>query len=120
MVKKIMKSDDGKYHIKGEVFDELEGSRAKVWHKVAYKTKGGLTRDKFIMNKHGKIVSKAKALADDPLKPLRDAGYKTRKGTFGSFKSKSKTMKKNQKKRKTAKKGKKGKKGKTQSKRGKR
>ena len=106
MVKKIMKSEDGKYHIKGEVFDELEGSRAKVWHKVAYKTKGGLTRDKFIMNKHGKIVSKAKALADDPLKPLRDAGYKTRK--------------KNQKKRKTAKKGKKGKKGKTQSKRGKR
>ena len=44
-----MKSEDGKYHIKGEVFDELEGSRAKVWHKVAYKTKGGLTRDKFIM-----------------------------------------------------------------------
>lgn len=115
-----MKSEDGKYHIKGEVFDELEGSRAKVWHKVAYKTKGGLTRDKFIMNKHGKIVSKAKALADDPLKPLRDAGYKTKKGKFGSFKTKSKTMKNKKNKRKTMKKGKsgkKGKKGKTQSKR---
>ena len=29
-MKKILKESDGKYHIKGHVYDELIGSRAKV------------------------------------------------------------------------------------------
>ena len=47
-MKKHMKSADGKYHIKGHVFERLVGSRAQVWHGTAYKTKGDLVKSDFI------------------------------------------------------------------------
>ena len=43
-MKKVMKSADGKYHVKGVVCELLIGSRAQVWHGTAYKTPGGLTK----------------------------------------------------------------------------
>jgi hypothetical protein len=37
------------------------GSREDVWNCKAYKTSGGLTKDDFIINSKGKIVSKKKS-----------------------------------------------------------
>ena len=39
-----MKGSDGKYHINGQSYDMLVGSRAQVFHGTAYKTSGGLTK----------------------------------------------------------------------------
>lgn len=89
MVKKIVKSDDGKYHIKGCVFDMLVGSRAQVHHGTAYKTSGDLTKKDIMMNKHGRIVSVKKHNTAKKEKRLVKAGYITRKGVFGSVKNKS-------------------------------
>ena len=61
-MKKHMKSGDGKYHIKGHVFERLVGSRAQVWHGTAYKTKGDLVKSDFNKTKRGKITSKKKTL----------------------------------------------------------
>lgn len=110
MVKRAHKSDDGMYHIKGDKFPVLVGSRAQVMHKTAYKTTGGLTKKDLKKNKHGKIVSKAKSRkGPEMLKRLHDKGYFTRKGKFGAIK-KTKKAKKGSNKTKKAKKGKKSKK----------
>jgi hypothetical protein len=85
-MKKHMKHDDGKYHIKGKKFEQLEGSRAQVWHGTAYKTAGGLTHEDLLKNKHGRIVSKLKHKTAKKEKRLEKAGYKTRKGEFGAVK----------------------------------
>jgi DVNP family len=59
------------------------GTRAMVWHGTAHHTSGGLTKDKLMMNKRGKIVSrKAHARGKKSLKHLIKAGYKAKKGTF--------------------------------------
>ena len=84
MVKRVHKSSDGLYHVNGGKFKGLIGSRAQVMHSTVYKTKGGLTKNKLKFNKHGKIVSRAKS-SSNPLKRLTDAGYRTKKGEFGSF-----------------------------------
>lgn len=102
-MKRVSKHTDGKYHIKGRVYDMLEGSRAQVWHETAYKTTGGLVRDDLMMNKHGRIVSMAKHKTAKKEKRLEKAGYFTKKGKFGYVK---KTAKKGGYKHKTAKKGK--------------
>ena len=39
------------------------GTRTEVWENKAEKTVSGLTRDKFMLNKRGKVVSKARSLA---------------------------------------------------------
>lgn len=85
-MKRIMKQDDGKYHVKGKVYDLLEGSRAQVWHETAYKTTGGLTKKDLMMNKHGRIVSKTKHKTAKKERRLEKAGYKTKKGEFGAVK----------------------------------
>lgn len=82
-----MKSDDGKYHIKGKKFDMLIGSRAQVHHGTAYKTPGNLTKTHIMMNKHGRIVSVKKHHTAKREKRLVKAGYVTRKGVFGSVKN---------------------------------
>ena len=82
-----MKSADGLYHVKGRTYKKLEGSRAEVWHHTAYKTPGGLTRDKLHQNKHGRIVSKKKYFTAKKEKRLEKAGYKTKKGKFGAIKT---------------------------------
>ena len=96
-----MRSEDGMYHIKGSKFELLEGSRAQVWHGTAYKTPGGLTKDKLLKNKHGEIVSKKKHLSAKKEKRLEKYGFFTKKGKFGYVKKTPKKRKtKTQKKRK--------------------
>lgn len=85
-MKKILKESDGKYHIKGHVYDELIGSRAKVWHRTAYKTKYGLTKEDLLKTKRGKIVSKRKSQTAKKEKRLEKHGYFTVKGKFGAVK----------------------------------
>jgi len=51
------------------------GTRAEVWAGTAERTVSGLTRDKFMLNKRNKVVSKARSLASqknvDRLKPFQ-------------------------------------------------
>jgi hypothetical protein len=92
MVKRLDASADGMYHSGGAKYKMNRGSRAQVWHKTALKTAGGLTRSQLKMNKHGRIVSLKKSKSN-PLKRLTAAGYKTKKGVFGSTKNGKATRK---------------------------
>jgi len=83
MTKKIMKADDGMYHINGHKFPMLIGSRAQVMHGTAYKTKGKLIKSHLMMNKHGHVVSKKVHARAKREKRLEKAGYFTKKGKFG-------------------------------------
>ena len=85
-MKRPTKNSDGMYHIKGKKYPVLKGSRRLVWNKTAFKTMGGLTRTKLMMNKHGRIVSKKKHHTEKKNKRLEKAGYKPKKGTFKAFK----------------------------------
>jgi len=98
-MKRIMRKDDGKYHIKGKVYELLEGSRAQVWHGTAYRTTGGLTKSDLMMNKHGRIVSKTKHKTAKKEKRLEKAGYKTEKGKFGAVKVNTKKSKRSTRRR---------------------
>lgn len=89
MVKRHSKGDDGKYHIEGKSYEQLVGSRAQVHHGTAYKTAGDLTKKDLLMNKHGRIVSKAKHNTAKKEKRLEKAGYFTKKGKFGYVKKNS-------------------------------
>ena len=82
---------------------ETFGSRAKVWHKKAKKTRGGLTKKDLKKNKWGRIVSRRKSLQAKRNKTLKKAGYYTKKGTFGSFKKEKKEKKKTKKNKKVKK-----------------
>jgi hypothetical protein len=62
------------------------GSRAQVWHGTAKRTPGGLLKKDLLMNKHGRIVSKAKSIKAKKEKRLEKAGYFTKKGKFGFVK----------------------------------
>ena len=86
MPKRHTKGSDGKYHVGDKKYDLLSGSRAQVWHGTAYKTSGGLTKDKFVQNKHGRIVSKSKHTTAKREKRLQKHGYTARKGKFGAVK----------------------------------
>jgi hypothetical protein len=94
MAKKILRSQDGMYHIKGKKYQMLIGSRAQVWHETAYKTEGGLTKDKLMKNKRDHIVSKKKHLTAKKEKRLEKAGYFTKKGKFGYVKKSPKKTRK--------------------------
>lgn len=96
MGKRHQKDCDGMYHINGKKYEELKGSRAKVYHGTAYKTTGGLTKSDLEMNKHGRIVSKSKAATAKREKRLEKAGYKPTKGKFVVMR---KSMKKSSKKK---------------------
>ena len=74
------------------------GSRIQVYRGHAKKTSGGLTKSHLMMNKHGRVVSKAKHLTAKKEMRLLKHGYGTKKGKFGyvkvgSKKSKSRKMK---------------------------
>jgi len=77
---------DGMYLIKGQKFEMLEGSRAQVVHKTAYKTSGGLKLSDLVQNKHGRIVSKKKHHTAKKENRLVKAGFGTKKGQFGFVK----------------------------------
>ena len=101
-MKNVMKNEDGKYRINSNVYDNLVGTRAQVWHGTAYKTgygKQGLTKKELMMNKHGRIVSVLKHNTAKKEKRLEKAGYFTQKGKFGYVKKskRKKTQKKTQK-----------------------
>jgi hypothetical protein len=72
-----------KIHKGGKTFKELCGSRKKVWNRTAYKTTGGLTRDKLILNKWGRIVSRKMHKRAKKEKRLEKLGFKAKKGKFG-------------------------------------
>ena len=97
MTKKVMKSSDGMYHVKGRKYNQLVGSRAQVWHRSAYKTSGGLTREELHMNKNGRVVSKKKHQTAKAEKRLEKAGYFTRKGKFGFVRRDDKKTRKRRK-----------------------
>ena len=56
------KSKDGLYHIVGNTFEILRGTRAEVWNGKAYQTTGGVPKSGLIINVTGKIVSKVKSV----------------------------------------------------------
>lgn len=79
------------YHAGGNTFEELIGTRAKVFHGTAYKTAGGLTKQDLEQNKKtGRIVSKRKAAEARKTRRLEKAGYKPVKGKFVVMRKSSK------------------------------
>ena len=64
---------------------KTEGSRAEVMHNTALRTSGGLTKVDLKYNKNGRIVSKKMSRTAKKENRLVKAGYKTKKGEFGSF-----------------------------------
>jgi hypothetical protein len=89
-MKRICKrASDGGVIVKGNHYNSCVGSRAEVGHKSAYKTSGGLTKSDIIKNKHGRWVSKRLSQIAKKEKRLEKAGYRTKKGKFGSFRVKS-------------------------------
>ena len=93
----VVKQDGGKRK------HSAVGSRAQVLHGNADHTSGGLKKKDLIMNKHGRIVSKAKSITAKKEKRLEKAGYFTKKGKFGFVKkegSRKKSRKSSRKSRK--------------------
>jgi len=80
------RSADGFYHIHGKKYEMLRGSRAQVFHGTAHKTDGtpGLTKEKLLMNKHGRIVSAKKHATAKREKRLAKHGWTAKKGKFGA------------------------------------
>ena len=76
------------------------GTRAQVWHGTAKKTSGGLMKNDLMMNKAGRIVSRAKHNTAKKEMRLVKYGYGTKKGKFGFVKigTKSRRSKKGSKK----------------------
>jgi len=99
------KHSDGMYHIHGNKYEQLCGSRAQVWHGTAYKTDGtpGLKKHDILMNKWGRIVSKKKHNTAKKEKRLEKHGFFAKKGKFGVVKkdsNKNRTKRKNKTKKK--------------------
>ncbi len=74
------------------------GTRAQVWHGTAKKTSGGLHKGDLMMNKAGRIVSKAKHFTAKKEMRLLKHGYGTKKGKFGYVKVGSRKHRKGSKK----------------------
>lgn len=89
---------DHMYHINGNKFQLMTGSRVQVMNKTAYKTPGGLKKNDLMLNKWGRIVSKLKHKTAKRERRLEKAGFFAQKGKFGVVKKES------TKKRRTAKK----------------
>lgn len=79
-------------------FEKTVGTRAQVWHGTCKKTSGGLTKSDLMMNKAGRIVSKAKHFTAKKEMRLVKHGYGTKKGKFGFVKIGSKKHRKGRKK----------------------
>jgi len=63
-LKRIAKDKDGFFHIGNYSYPKLFGDRQEVWDRKAYKTTGNLSKEDFILNKTGQIVSKKKFLLE--------------------------------------------------------
>ena len=95
------KGEDGKYHIKGKVFELLIGTRAQVWHGTAYKTSGGLLKEDLFQNKNGRIVSRRKHVTAKREKRLEKHGFFAQKGKFGMVQRHARTKHKRARKHST-------------------
>lgn len=93
-MRKQHKAADGKYHIGNNVFENLVGSRAQVYHGTAYKTSGGLLKKDLVQNKRGRIVSKRKLETAKREKRLEKHGYFAEKGKFGAVRRSAKKSRK--------------------------
>jgi len=98
-MRRILKAEDGKYHVSGKSFSVLEGSRQQVGHGTAYKTSGGLTKKDLMYTKRGRWVSKKKHMTAKKEKRLEKHGFFAQKGKFGYVK-RDKTSSKTKKTRK--------------------
>lgn len=85
-MKRPVRQEDGFYYIKGKRYPELFGSREQVMNETAYKTTGGLTSDKLMMNGRGRIVSREKYYTSKKERRLEKYGYFAKKGRFGYVK----------------------------------
>jgi len=97
IMKRPQRQEDGTYHINGNKFRELFGSRQQVMNGTAYKTAGELVKTDLMMNKWGRIVSKKKHASAKKEKRLLKSGYTAKKGKFGYVKvgtKKNRNMKK--------------------------
>jgi hypothetical protein len=88
----------------GRLRTKRYGTRAEVWHGKARMTQGRLTKEDFVMNEYGYIVSKRKSkLMKSKENPLRQKGLlqkkksKNKKGKFGPQRKKNKTKNKTNK-----------------------
>ena len=97
MVRRHTKQDDGMYHIGGHKYAMLEGSRAQVWHRRAYKTSGGLKHADLMQNDEGRIVSKVKSKLGKSQKNLGKFLQPKGSGKFGPHTAKKGGMKKHRK-----------------------
>jgi len=97
-MKRPSRHADGYYHIDGQKYKELFGSRIQVWNKTAYKTAGLLTRSHLMMNKNHRIVSTKKHKTAKKEKRLEKYGYFAQKGKFGYVKRDTKKRRKSLKK----------------------
>ena len=57
-----IKSNDELYHIDVNTYEILRGTREDAWNGKSYLTTGGVPKSGLIINKAGKIVSKAKSV----------------------------------------------------------
>ena len=90
---RILKGEDGMYHVNGKAYPVLIGSRQQVGHETAYKTSGKLTKKNLIQTKDGRWRSLSKHKSAKKEKRLEKAGYFAQKGKFGYVK-RDKTFKK--------------------------
>jgi hypothetical protein len=97
-MKRPVRQENGTYHIHGKTYKELFGSRTQVFNQNAYKTEGGLTKDKLMMNKWGRIVSVLKHKTAKKENRLEKAGYFTKKGKFGCVQKTARKTRKHSKK----------------------
>jgi hypothetical protein len=99
-MKRPTRSSDGYYHINGNKYRELFGSRIQVWNGNAYKTEGNLVKSNLMLNKRHRIVSRKKYHTAKKEKRLEKYGYFTKKGEFGYVKRETKKNRKSRKMRK--------------------
>jgi hypothetical protein len=78
-LKRLTKSSDGLFHIDGFKYSQCFGTRDEVWKRTAYKTAGGLTIQDLMINKHGKIVSRKKFIAEKDGNRLSEVNERKRK-----------------------------------------
>lgn len=60
-IRQFQKQKDNFYYINDKKYEKLIGNRQEVWDSIAYKTAGELTKEDFLINNKGEIVSKIKS-----------------------------------------------------------
>lgn len=60
-IRQFQKQKDNFYYINDQKYEKLIGTRQEVWDSIAYKTAGELTKQDFLINTKGEIVSKIKS-----------------------------------------------------------